>query len=153
MPHEQSSVPQGSPDATPREMSASSGEARALSNRFSALEERVSNLIEHNKAVNIKVDALVGLTAKVDDLKVDISTLKGEGPSNFTKLLRWGGGAVIFVLLALTAGYLRLEDKIEASSAKVEDHINSTNLTMTKATTQLEDLLARIPPVQSSPRR
>ncbi|HVT56033.1 MAG TPA: hypothetical protein VHD34_08295, partial [Xanthobacteraceae bacterium] len=76
------------------------------------------------------------------DIKQDIKDIRGY---RLTDLLLVGGGIIAsFVLLAsmMIAGYFRLEDKIQIISTA-----------QTRIETKLEDLLARIPPMQTPPRR
>jgi hypothetical protein len=161
---ERSSVPQGSPDTTPVELSSGSKEARALHGKFIALEERISTLIEFNKSLGPKIDSYSVIPAHIDNVRKQVDEVTRSAASDFNRLLGWGGAAVFVLLAALTAGYFRLEDKIDDSQMKVEakieavtgkldDRITTANTTMVKATTQLDDLLARIPAQSTPPRR
>jgi hypothetical protein len=78
-----------------------------------------------------------------------VSEIKDHRQSDF----RWqfsvlGGGFLILAGMFIT-GYLRLEDKI----IRLEDKIGNLTSNSIRVDTKLEDLLQRIPPIQSQPQQ
>jgi hypothetical protein len=77
------------------------------------------------------------------DLKDDVKDIKSHRHSDFVFHISLLGAGFILLAGMLIAGYFKLDDRI----SKIED-------ASTRIDTKLEDLLARIPPVQAPiPRR
>jgi hypothetical protein len=74
----------------------------------------------------------------VADLKADVKEIKGHRVSD----LRWHIG--IF-----GAGFLVLGGMLIAGYFKLEDRLSDLSTASTRVETKLDDLLARIPPVQT----
>jgi hypothetical protein len=80
--------------------------------------------------------------ASVSELRQDVKDIKNY---RYTDLLLHIGafaGGIVLVVGMMVAAYFKLEDKISA--------VSTSN---TRMETKLEDLLARIPPVQTPPPR
>lgn len=80
--------------------------------------------------------------ASVKDLKGDLRDVKNNRHSDFVYLISVFAGGFLLLAGMFIFGYLKIADKIDAqtiSNAKIE--------------TKLDDLVARIPPVQSAPKR
>jgi hypothetical protein len=76
------------------------------------------------------------------DVKVDVQEIKVGVHSDFRLLLKIFGGAFVLLAGMLIFGYFRLEDKI-----------STLNASSIRVDTKLEDLLQRIPPIPTPPKR
>lgn len=81
----------------------------------------------------------------VGELKDDIRDIKSHRHSDFVFHVTVLAGGFLLLAGMLIFGYFRLDDRI----TKSDDKINSLTNQVTRTNTQLEDLLERIPPVQT----
>lgn len=89
------------------------------------------------------------LRSDMKDLRADISTLKTHADNHFYRTLYIFGAGFVAVVLLFAWGYTRADDRQIASSSKTDDRIAAQGTALTRIDQKLEDLLARIPPVQA----
>jgi hypothetical protein len=76
------------------------------------------------------------------DVKTDIREIKSGEHAHFLLLLKIFGAAFVLLSGMLIFGYFRLEDRVSA--------LDSSSI---RIDTKLEDLLLRIPPIPTPPKR
>jgi hypothetical protein len=139
MAFDKSTNPTSTASGNPPETHSGGAEARLLALKFESLEDKISNLLEFNKTTAAKVDALATMPIILSQREKDIAEIKSDSKSNFRWLLGLGIGAVAFLLIITSGSFLRL-------SSLITDVSNG----QTKTNTQLEDLISRVPPAQTS---
>lgn len=83
-----------------------------------------------------------GIQDSLSAVQLDIKDLRREAHHDFWSLLKTFGAGFIILGGMLIYGYFRLEDQITA-----------LDRTLIKVETKLDDLLQRIPPVPTPPKR
>jgi hypothetical protein len=78
--------------------------------------------------------------ASVSELRQDVRDIKEYRYTDLWRQIGAFAAGIVFVVSAMVAAYLRLDDKL-----------SSLSISNTRLETKLEDLLARIPPVPTPP--
>jgi len=81
----------------------------------------------------------------ITELRNEMRDIRRSASSDF----KWIIGGFIIIGGMMIAGYFRLDDRI----SKLEDKFLTLTTTTTRIDTKLEDLLQRIPPIQTPSRR
>jgi hypothetical protein len=85
----------------------------------------------------------------VREFRDDIREIKRDQKADFRIVAGMLVAGVIIVVGMMLYAYFRIDDRI----TKLEDKVNVMSTTLTRVDTKLEDLLARMPPVQTPPPR
>jgi hypothetical protein len=84
------------------------------------------------------------------DLRKEVGDTKDAIHKELRNILYVFGAGFLVIGGMIIAGYFRLDDRIVAMSGKYDDRIQAISNTGIRVDTKLEDLLQRIPPVQTA---
>jgi hypothetical protein len=92
----------------------------------------------------------------LSDIKTDLVRIESRGDAHFHRLLLIFGAGFLAVASAFGWGYTRMDDHIVASTSRLEDKITrledklaTLGNNQTRTDQKLQDLLDRVPPVQT----
>jgi outer membrane murein-binding lipoprotein Lpp len=90
-------------------------------------------------------DLVEKIEKSIDEIKRDLREYGADRHSDFKYMIAVLGAGFIILGGMLIAGYLRLDDRMDALATKVE----ALSVTSTRVETKLDDLIARVPPAQA----
>jgi hypothetical protein len=105
------------------------------------------------------------LREELGGIRQELSEIKSHARTDHFRVLGALAAGFIVLLTGFAVGYMRVDDKIDRVSEKVEDKfdklsdrlggidgkLSTDQGAFVRVQTQLDDLIARIPPVQSPP--
>ena len=85
------------------------------------------------------------IESQVADLRSDVKDIKDHRHPDFVWMITVFGGGFLFLLIAFAYGYLNVANKIDTQIAKTAER----DVTLARIETKLDDLIARVPPIQT----
>jgi hypothetical protein len=83
------------------------------------------------------------------NLRQDMSEIKTHTRADYHRTIYMFGAGFVLICCLFGWGYTRVDDHLSAAASRLDDKIATLSTTATRIDTKMEDLLARMPPVQT----
>jgi len=133
----------------PRPITSEAGQTRFILHEIRDIQGRISGLAESQAKAYVKLDQLTEVACGVRQMNDSLAEMKVNTRSDHRFVLKIFGSGFVLICTFVIGGFLWLSDRFENSSLRVSDKIENLNVRSQRVDTKLEDLLARIPPIQN----